>query len=197
MPNKCLQPLLRRKPMPPHRWLLPNLMPNSEEPVAMRAGALREGALLMVGWSILLAPVRRPTTSSGPHRQTSRLNGMPPPARTDAATCASRTLTPCAGMGTKRRVKIERSSLLLFSAPLRRGSFFAARQGAPGCVGCGDWPAGRSCRDMSPMTGLLIFRGLRLNRHRLEWSQSKLRIGGERWRTNRRFKSPACSTSAG
>jgi hypothetical protein len=182
--------------MPPHRWLLPNLMPNSEEPVAMRAGALREGALLMVGWSILLAPVRRPTTSSGPHRQTSRLNGMPPPARTDAATCASRTLTPCAGMGTKRRVKIERSTLLLFSAPLRRGSFFAARQGAPGCVGCGDWPAGRSCRDMSPMTASYF--------PRLATEQAPARVvaikivhWGERWRTNRRFKSPACSTSAG
>jgi hypothetical protein len=101
----------------PAAWVVEanaNLMPNSEEPVAMRAGALLEGALLTVGWSILLAPVRRPTTSSGPHRQTGHGNGTGLPAQTDAATCASRTPTPCAGTGIKRRVKIERSSLLLF-----------------------------------------------------------------------------------
>ena len=163
MPNKCLQPRLRRKPMLLHRWLLPKLMANNEEPVAMRAGALLDGALLTVGSSIPLAPVRRPTTSSGPHRQTRRLNGMPPPARTDAATCASRTPTRCAGMGTKRHANKRRSLLILSPAP--SGAFFApldmhrggvfrspvvgdaldAAVGGPG-----------PCRDTSPMTGLLL-----------------------------------------
>jgi hypothetical protein len=128
MPNKCLQPLLRRKPMPPHRWLLPNLMPNSEEPVAMRAGALPEGALPTVGWSILLAPVRRPTISSAPPVQANLGNGTGLPAQTGAATCASRTSTPCAGTDTKRRVKNERRLLLIFS-PAPAGLFFAARHG--------------------------------------------------------------------
>jgi|ERR1700757_2803852 hypothetical protein len=49
------------------------------------------------------------------------------PPRTDAATCASRTRTPCAGMGIKRRVNNERRSPLTLSPAPMRGFFFAGR----------------------------------------------------------------------
>ena len=171
MLNKCLQPLLRHKPMPPHRWLLPKLMPNNEESVALRAMRVEVPLGLTVGSSITLAPVRRPMTSSGPPVQAleaRRLNGMPPPARTDAATCASRTPTPCAGMGTKRRAKNKRRSLLILNSKprSRRGSFFgpldtASRGGSEAPV-LGDaldaaiGGPGPSPRDTSPMMGLLV-----------------------------------------
>jgi len=38
--QQMVQPLPHRKPMPPHRWLLHKLMPNNEEPVAMRVARL-------------------------------------------------------------------------------------------------------------------------------------------------------------
>jgi hypothetical protein len=121
MHNRWLQPLLRRKPMPPHRWLLHQLMPNNEEPVAMRVARLlllpRPPLLLPVGLSTALAPVRHPMPSTSLAKDT-RLrhgNGMPPPARTDAATCASRTPSPCAGMGIKRRVNNERWRCVIMS----------------------------------------------------------------------------------
>jgi hypothetical protein len=197
MPNKCLQPRLRRKPMRPHRWLLPKLMPNSEEPVAMRAGALREGALLTVGWSILLAPVRRPTTSNGPHRQTGHGNGTGLPAQTGAATCASRIPIPCAGTGIKRRVKIERSSLLLFSAPLRRGFFSPLDTGAPGMRWMRRLAGGSVLPRYVSNDGPSYFPRLATEQAPARVVAIKIAHWGERWRTNRRFKFPACSTSAG
>ena len=193
MLNKCLQPLLRRKPMPPHRWLLPKLMPNNEESVALRAMRVEGPLGLTVGSSITLAPVRRPMTSSGPPvqaLQARRLNGMPPPARTDAATCASRTPTPCAGMGTKRRVKNKRRSLLILS-PALGGAFFvgrsarASRRGfqKPRCSGMRwmrRWRAGTLCPRYVSNHGPLSFCGLCLKRRWLEWSQSTSAYWGER-----------------
>ena len=84
MHNRWLQPLLRRKPMPPHRWLLHKLMPNNEEPVSMRVARLplpRLPLLLPVGLSTALAPVRHPTPSTSLANDTHwpRGNGMPPP----------------------------------------------------------------------------------------------------------------------
>src|SRR5215831_16348942 len=122
MHNRWLQPLLHRKPMPPHRWLLHKLMPNNEEPVAMRVAHLPR---LLPTWSTAPAPVRHPMPSTSLAKDTHwrRGNGMPPPARTDAATCASRTRTPCAGMRIKRRVNNERRSPLTLSPAPMRGFF--------------------------------------------------------------------------
>ena len=117
MHNRWLQHLLRRRPMPPYKWLLHQLMPNNEEPVAMRVARLplllpRLPLLLPVGLSTALAPVRHPMPSTSLAKDTRwrRGNGMPPPARTDAARCASRTRTPCADMGIKQRVNNEQRS---------------------------------------------------------------------------------------
>jgi len=140
MHNRWLQPLLHRKPMSPHRWLLHKLMPNNEEPVAMRVARLPRLLprlpRLLPTWSTALAPVRHPMPSTSLAKDTHwrRGNGMPPPARADAATCASRTRTPCAGMGIKRRVNNERRSpLTLSQAPARQhasaggGAYYAIR----------------------------------------------------------------------
>ena len=179
--------------MPPHRWLLPKLMPNNEESVVLRAMRVEGPLGLTVGSSITLAPVRRPMTSSGPPVQAleaRRLNGMPPPARTDAATCASRTPTPCAGMGTKRRVKNERRSLLiLILSPALGGALFLRRStrhrgggfqkpGARGFPGCGDRRSGTLSPRYVSNDGPLSFCGLCLQRRWLEWSQTKLCIEG-------------------
>ena len=143
MPNKCLRHHLRRKPMPPHRWPRHKLMPKNARPVALLVARpplplpVGQPLLLPVGSSIPLAPVRRPMTSRGPLQETSRMNGMPPPARTDAATCASRTPTPCAVMDTNRRVrppKDERRSPLTLS-PARPAGLFL----------CETNPRARSC----------------------------------------------------
>ena len=74
-----------------------------------------------------LAPVRHPTPSKVKRTHSSRMNGMPPPARTDAATCVSPIPTPCAVTVTKRRVKNERRSPLTLSPAPMRGFLFAGR----------------------------------------------------------------------
>ena len=109
MLNRCPRVRLRRKPMPPHRWPRHRLMPNVRL-VALPAERLLPLLLLegpppplRVGLATPPAPVRHRTPSKAKHMHRGRMNGMPPPAQTDAATCASRTPTPCAAMGTKRR----------------------------------------------------------------------------------------------
>jgi hypothetical protein len=65
-----------------------------------------------------------------PQTLPSRMNGTPLPARTDAATCASRTPTPCAVMVSIRNER--RSPLILSPAP--SGAFFLCRPlGTPPC----------------------------------------------------------------
>jgi|ERR1700757_2803849 hypothetical protein len=81
MHNRSLQPLLHRKPMPPHRGLLHKLMP---KPVAMpvaRLPLLLPRLLRLVPtWSTALAPVRHPMPSTSLAKDTHwrRGNGMPP-----------------------------------------------------------------------------------------------------------------------
>ena len=128
------QPTLLRQPMA----LLEDMPVELTVALLARRIALRPMALLLRPMAVIsLTPLgrdRRPMTWRGPATETPRLNGMPPPARTDAATCASRTPTRCAVMGTKRRARPpkneRRSPLILSPAPLR-GFFFVprARQG--------------------------------------------------------------------
>jgi len=194
--------------MPPRRWLRPKLMPNNENTVAPRA--IAEARLrapgLAPGSPIHLGRVRRPMTFSVPPMQTSHGNGMALRAQTGAATCASRTLTPCAVMGTKRRARRrnERRSLLI-SSPARSGAFFAARpapsrRGFSQATGEGDVCAARLAsgtlwRDLSRTN--LLFSPLEADEAPARVVPIKIVPWGERWPSNRRFKSRACSTSAG
>jgi hypothetical protein len=195
--------------MPPRRWLRPKLMPNNENTVAPRA--IAEAPLrapgLAPGSPIHLGRVRRPMTFSGPPMQTSHGNGMALRAQTGAATCASRTLTPCAVMGTKRRARRrnERRSLLI-SSPALSGAFFCrstraiaagflTSHGRGGCLRRGDWRAGTLWRDLSKTN--LLFSPLEADEAPARVVPIKIVPWGERWPSNRRFKSRACSTSAG
>ena len=181
MPNKCLQRLLRRKPMRPRRWLRPKLMPNNEDTVGRRAMRVEPLRALGpgLGSSIPLDRVRPPMTSRGPLRETSRGNGMALQARTDAATCASRTPTRCAVMDTKRRARPprdERRSLVNSKPRPLGGAFF-----------------GRSAR----LRGSLLFSPLEARGPPARVVPTKIVPWGERWPTYRRSKSRACLTSAG
>jgi len=87
---------------------------------------VRRPLLLPVGPPTPLAPVRRLMPSlEVKDTHNSRMNGMPPPARTDAATCVSRTPTRCVDTVSKRRAhprRDERPSPLNLS-PARCGAF--------------------------------------------------------------------------
>jgi hypothetical protein len=117
--------------MPVPRWPLHKLTPNAGS-VALLVARLplplpvRLPLLLPVEPTTPLAPVRRLMPSLDvKHTHKSRMNGMPPPARTDAATCVSRTPTRCVVTVTKRRAhprRDERPSPLNLS-PARCGAF--------------------------------------------------------------------------
>lgn len=130
MHNRCPRVPLRRKPMAVHRWPLHKLMPNAGSvallvvplPLPLPVPLL---LLLPVGPPTPLAPVRHPMPSKVKHTHRSRMNGMPPPARTDAATCVSRTPTRCVVTVTKHRAhprRDERPSPPNLS-PARCGAF--------------------------------------------------------------------------
>ena len=122
-PTALPQPMALLKRMP----LLENM------PVAPTVALPVPRDRLAVISSTPRALVRRPMTflvKSMPVKALARGSGTPLPARTDAATCASRIPIPCAVMDTKRRARPpkneRRSPLSLSPAPLR-GFFFAAR----------------------------------------------------------------------
>ena len=73
------------------------------------------------------------TPGSGPPLRASRGNGMALPARTGAATCASRTPTRCAVMASKGRARRrnERRSLLALSPAFLAGLFFCPNSESP------------------------------------------------------------------
>ena len=106
--------------------------------------ALRPMALLPRPMAVIsptpLGRDRRPMTWRGPATETHRTSGTPPPARTDAATCASRIPTRCAVMGTKRRArppKNERRSPLILSQAPRRGFSLWNQAPRPKLCQCG------------------------------------------------------------
>src|SRR5438874_4638422 len=124
------QPTLLRQPMA----LLEDMPVELTVALLARRIALRPMALLLRPMAVIsptpLGRDRRPMTWRGPATETPRTSGTPLPARTDAATCASRIPIPCAVMDTKRRARPpkneRRSPLILSPAPLR-GFFFADR----------------------------------------------------------------------
>src|SRR5437016_5032666 len=118
------QPTLLRQPMA----LLEDMPVELTVALLARRIALRPMALLLRPMAVIsLTPLgrdRRPMTWRGPATETPRTSGTPLPARTDAATCASRIPIPCAVMDTKRRArppKNERRPPLILSPARPRG----------------------------------------------------------------------------
>jgi hypothetical protein len=116
-------------PASPRRACLRHRGPMPTQPATGQGASLcssRVPLLLPVGPPTTPAPVRRPITSLAKRTHSSRLSGMPPPARTDAAIlCITRMPTRCAVMVFKRHAhprKDERRSHPNLSLA-RRGAF--------------------------------------------------------------------------
>ena len=174
-----LQPIASLQPIPLRKRIPVKVIP-VEHTVAQRVEGPLIRPLLPVGSSIPLGRDRRPMMSRGPATDRRRLNGMPPPARTDAATCASRTRTRCAVMGTKRRAhppKNERLSPLTLSPASMRGfSLQAAR-----------YATARPARPPPPLRQQMRFLGRHFSAH----SNSCSRIFSRVARTDRPQPEPA------